>query len=112
MRYIFVKTSLSFDALAQKLREILNIPAINQSPWQIDQERESINHGGKYYLLETFGLELELLQNAGEVEIQEHADAPFYMLLNSHYQIDLASIERLTEHLYQVLKQAGLEVTI
>ncbi len=57
---IYFKTDMAFDALAQTLRETLNLPDRNRLPYAVEQKRHGINRGGDYYLFDAFGLEVEL----------------------------------------------------
>jgi hypothetical protein len=106
---IFVRTELDLDELAQKFREILSIPNRNQTPHRIDQDRESTNWGGLYYLFEVFGLELTLVRNRGEVEIPEWSDYPYYIAMGSDVECDTDTLTCITTYVCAVLKNAGLE---
>lgn len=58
---MFIKTEMSLDALAAKVREMLNIANINQNWHVAQQKRDSVNHGGAYYYLKVMGFIIELI---------------------------------------------------
>ena len=80
---IYIKTDLSLDALAEALRETLNLPEKNRAPHAQEQRRYGVNFGGEYYSFEALGIWLNLLKNAGEVEIPERSSFPYYLLAES-----------------------------
>ena len=84
---VYFKCDMTLDELADRLREIFNIPQTNRTPYAVDQCRDSINHGGTYYNFDIFGLTMRVLSNAGEVEIHKDPKVwPFYMLISSQDQ--------------------------
>jgi hypothetical protein len=80
---VYFKTSMGLENFALWLRDLLNLPLVNKSPYQIEQQRYSLNHGGDYYLFEVLGVELLLLRNHGEVEVPEYGDYYLYLLVQS-----------------------------
>lgn len=110
--YVFFKNDLPFDALAQRLREILNIPDRNITPYLAQQKRESVNMGGEYYLFEVFGLELKLLRNVGEVEIAERSGWPHYLFIDMEAPANLTVLHCMTEYVCHVVNRAGLRAEV
>ena len=110
--YIYFRGESSLDSLAERLRELLNIPPQNKSSYCRDQKRYGVNRGGEYYLFETFGLELILINNKGEVEMPERADWPYYAVLQIYCDTDHQIIKTMAEHLAQVARRAGLEAEV
>ncbi len=106
---IYIKTDLTLDGLAKRLREILNIPKRNRSPIPIEQERYSLNFGGHYCLFAVLGLDLIRVRNASEVEVPERAEWPYYVMLRIP---DLQLADCMIRHLCGVLREAGLEVDL
>ena len=104
---VYLRGESSLDAMAQRLRDLLNIPPQNKIVR--DQKRESLNMGGDYYRFEVFGLTLELLSNSGEVQIPERADWPFYLLLRGEDGVDPPLIDSIAEYLAQLARTVGLE---
>ena len=106
---VYFRGETSLDALAQRLRELLNIPLQNKSPYQREQKRIGANMGGDYFLFEIFGLTLTLLNNSGEVEILERRDWPYYLLVSGHDGVDSQLIDAIAEYLAQIAPRVGLE---
>jgi len=109
---IYFKTDMAFDALAQTLRETLNLPDRNRLPYALDQKRHGSNRGGDYYLFEAFGLELNLLRNAGEVAVPERAECPYYLFAEAGPEADLEMTDCITRQIYTVMRRTGLEVEL
>jgi hypothetical protein len=109
---IYFKTDMGFDALAQTLRETLNLPDRNRLPYAIDQKRHGSNRGGDYYLFEAFGLELNLLRNIGEVAVPERAEYPYYLFAEASLEADLEMTDCITRQIYTVMHRKGLEVEL
>lgn len=109
---IYFKTDMAFDALAQTLRETLNLPDRNRLPHAVDQKRHGRNRGGDYYLFEAFGLELNLLHNAGEVSIPERAECPYYLFAETGAETDPEMADCITRQIYAVMRRTGLEVEL
>jgi hypothetical protein len=106
---LFLKTDLPLDDLVQRLREILNIPDRNRSPFQSIQERNSANLGGAYYLFESLGLELQLVRNEGEGEIPGWSDFRYYITLRESVPTDRQTRLCIAGYLRDVLKDAGFD---
>jgi len=109
---IYFKTDMAFDALAQTLRETLNLPDRNRLPYAVEQKRHGANRGGDYYLFEAFGLELNLLRNAGEVAVPERAGCPYYLFAEAGPEADLETSDCITRQIYAVMRRTGLEVEL
>ncbi len=107
---IYFKTDISLDALAKTLRETLNLPDHNRLPYARDQKRHGRNRGGDYYLFEAFGLELNLLRNAGEAAVPEHADCSYYLFAETGPEADLEMTDCITRQIHTVMRRKGLEV--
>jgi len=103
---------MAFDALAQTLREILNLPDRNRLSYALDQKRHGSNRGGDYYLFEAFGLELNLLRNAGEVAVPERAECLYYLFAEAGPEADLEMTDCITRQIYTVMRRTGLEVEL
>lgn len=110
--YVFFKDDLTFDTLAQRIREAMNIPERNRAAYHVHQKRESMNMGGEYYLFEVFGLTLKLLRNAGEVEITERLDWPYYLFVDMEPPVNPDSLRCMTEHVRLVAQRAGLQAEV
>ena len=109
---IFIKTELVLDTLAEKIRELLNIPNENQN-WHIKcQGRESIDHGGPYYYFKVMGFILELLHHTEEVAIDEFSDYPYFLIVNCCNDSigDNETTRLISNHISLVLQEGGLEV--
>ena len=106
---VYLRGESSLEALAQRLRELLNIPLENKTSYQREQKRTGVNMGGEYFLFEIFGLTLTLLTNSGEVQIPERPDWPYYLLVTGKYGIDPHLIDATAEYLAQLARTAGLE---
>ena len=76
---VFVRFGGQLDDLANELRMLFNVPSTNRRRGAVDQRRNSMNRGGTYYLLETGGLNLIIMENQGEVEESEMKGWPFYI---------------------------------
>lgn len=109
MKEVYLRGESNLDALAQRLRELLNIPAQNRSPHQREQKRIGANMGGDYFLFEIFGLTLTLLKNSGEIEIPERKDWPYYLLVTGDDGVDSQLIDAIAEYLAQTARRVGLE---
>ena len=103
---------MSLEEIVEVLRTLLNIPAQNRTEGIVSQRRESVNKGGIYYCLETFGLTLDVIRNVGEAEAPEHPDFQYYMLLDSVRSLGRSDNLVLTKHLYEYLKSRGLDVRL
>lgn len=110
--YVFIKDELSLEDLAKRLRDAMNIPEMNKKPYHVEQKRDGINMGGEYYLLETFGLNLTLLRNAGEAELPEWQEWAHYIFVEMEPYTDLSIVRCMTEHVCNVAKRAGLQAEI
>ncbi|HEY1717242.1 MAG TPA: hypothetical protein VGH42_02985 [Verrucomicrobiae bacterium] len=107
---IFFKTNLNLEELATAIRKILNIPTTNRS--RIVQARDGLNiGGGQYFYFETFGLELFLIRNAGEVLVPEMADYNFYFYAQNPKNLH-QDLSEITNHLAQVFKNEEFEIEI
>ena len=109
---IYFKTDMAFDALAQTLRETLNLPDRNRLPYAVEQKRHGTNRGGDYYLFEAFGLELNLLRNTGEVAVPERAGCPYYLFAEVGPEADPEMADCITRQIYTVMRRSGLEVEL
>jgi hypothetical protein len=58
----YIKTKLNLDEVAGLVRAAVNAAAENQTTYQREQRRQSVNYGGVYYLFEVFGLTLILVR--------------------------------------------------
>ncbi len=67
-----------------------------------------MSRGGTYYLFEVLGLELLLIQNAGEAQIPERSTWPFYIVVNGQ-DADEDLLVGVSTHLAQVLRKEGLQ---
>lgn len=108
MSYIFIKSDKTLDDEAIVLRDLLNIPEHNVTEGIKDQDRDSINHGGAYYLFEIMGLELNLLENKGEVGIPQKSDYKFYIYIRPK-TLMLETIQPLVKHITAFLISKGIE---
>jgi len=110
MWFVFLRGIGDLDAAAERLRAILNIPKTNRRPMPRDQRRYSRNRGGGwYYLFGALGLYLSLVSNSGEVEIEERADWPFYVIVEGPHGADREAIGAIARYLSFALNRAGLE---
>jgi len=109
---IYFKTDLALEALAQQLRETLNLPDRNRTPSVGSQKRYGVNRGGDYFLFETFGLELNLLRNAGEAAIPERANYSYYLFAEASHGADLETVSCLTRQIFSVMQRTGLEMEL
>lgn len=106
---VFVKSDLSIDEIAASLREILNISPVNRSPGVVKQNRYGLNYGGHYYHFDILGLTLELIQNKGEVQIDERSDWDYYVLISGEeVMLDEKESNVLTNHITRICAKAGL----
>jgi hypothetical protein len=106
---IFLRWDGDIDELALKLREALNLPHANRTPYQTDQRRISDSRGGVYYLFEVLGTELLLLRNGGEAEVPEWREYPYYIVVQCRLNIKESDWDCLTRYLCGVLVAAGME---
>jgi hypothetical protein len=109
---IYFKTDLTLDALADRLRRVLNLPEQNRTVYQKEQKRVGANFGGDYYLFEAFGLELYLLQNGGEAAVPERAECRFYLSAKAGAAPDEELVDCMTRQVFAVTHRAGLDVTL
>jgi hypothetical protein len=109
---VYLRGESSLDSLAERLRELLNIPRQNRTPYQREQKREGANMGGEYFLFEIFGLSLTLLNNTGEVQIPERQDWPYYVFLTVDAGVDHQISKAIAEYLAQIARRAGLEAEV
>lgn len=69
--------------------------------------------GGIYYQFEVFGLTLELLRNAGDVQIPERRDWPFYLLLYcNRVSLNEDVLKRFAEYAVALLMEHGIEAEV
>ena len=109
---IYIKTELSLDTLAETIRETLNLPERNRARHAEEQRRYGVNYGGEYYSFEALGIWLNLLKNAGEVEIPERTAFPYYLLAEAGAEADWEAVDCLTRQVYAVLRRTGLDVDL
>ena len=109
---IYFNTDMTMDALADTLRETLNIPGQNRTVYQREQRRVGANRGGDYHLFEAFGLALYLLHNSGEVAIPERAECAFYLYAEAQAETDRDTADCLTRQIFAVMRRAGFNVTL
>ena len=103
---LFLKTDLGLDELAERIRTALKVQEM--------QRRYGLNvGGGTYYQFEVFGLIMELIVNAGEVEFVERAEFPYYIYLHSEC-VELVDdrLRAVAEHCAAILRDAGVETEI
>jgi len=109
---IYIKTDLTLDALAETLRETLNLPEKNRAAHAEDQKRYGVNYGGEYYSFEALGIWLNLLKNVGEVEIPERRAFPYYLLAEAGAEADWETTDCLTRQVYAVMRRTGMDVDL
>lgn len=70
--HIKIKSTENITGFAMQLKQLLNVADQNKSIHIKQQERDGLNRGGGlYYLFEVLGLQIYLIENAGEVQFFE-----------------------------------------
>lgn len=106
---IFIQTKKSYEELASQIRDILNVKNTNVSPEIHIQERYGLNiGGGEYFVFEGLGLQVYLIQNQGEVLIEEREEWPFYLYVEEEDAAD-EFLNTMTSHLSKLLSTAGIQ---
>ena len=106
---VYFATDMSLESFAGWLREVLNLPEINRSPYQVEQRRYGVNYGGDYYLFEALGFEFLLFRNQGEVEIPEYADYHLYLIVKS---ADDALNRSMAENIARLVEAEGVATRV
>lgn len=101
---VYIKSKNSLDELAQQLRSILKLSNENQTSYQKEQKRHGSNMGGDYYLFESSDGVLKLVENAGEMSVEERKDWNYYVLVES----DEKNEEQIAESIQQKLTASGM----
>ncbi|MEN6308386.1 MAG: hypothetical protein ABFD91_11580 [Anaerohalosphaeraceae bacterium] len=110
---MLIKTELSLDAFAAKVREMLNIANINQNWHVAQQKRDSVNHDGVYYYLKVMGFIIELLENQGEVLIDDFEEWPFFVFIKGCQKVlDDNEIDFIVNHIAELLYENDIETHI
>lgn len=114
MSEIFIKSDKTLNELALFLREKINISDKEKKPFGGFQKRYGDNYGGDYYLIEFFGLEIHLVENARDVFIEEMQSYNFYLMINTEYKfkVDKEIFDNLILYFFALLKFIGLEVEL
>jgi hypothetical protein len=106
---IYLRSDLKLDALADQFRSIVNCNTQNQSSWQIDQRRYGLNiGGGEYYLFEIMGLELQLIQNEGEVFEEMFSEYEYYIHCSQLEEVDHDLFKQCIIYIGQLLGVKGI----
>lgn len=109
---VYLRTGLDIDEVASIIATAINVAPTNRSLHQRVQRRESLNRGGTYFLFETFGLELLLLQNLGEVQIPDRSEWNYYLLVASADAGNSKFLAGICMYLATILKKEGLEAEV
>lgn len=102
---VYIKSENSLDGLARQLRNVLELPNHNRSSYQKEQKRHGLNMGGDYYLFEKSDEILKLVENTGEMLVEERKDWNYYILVES----DEEDEEQIAKLLRQKLNAAGMK---
>jgi len=102
---VYIKSKDSLDELAQQLRNILELSNENQTSNQREQKRYGLNMGGDYYLFERSNGTLKLVENSGEMLVEERKDWDYYILVES----DEEDEEQIAELLQQNLTASSMK---
>lgn len=113
MNVLLIKSDLVLDDLAAKLRKIANITDVNQC-WHITgQKRESVNLGGVYYYFKVMGFIIHLLENQGEVQLDEVKDWPYFIFVERCSRpVDDTENDFIFQHLSGVLNEENINTQI
>lgn len=102
---VYIKSKNSLDELAQQLRNVLKLSNENQTSYQREQKRHGLNMGGDYYLFERSDGTLKLVENSGEMLVEERKDWNYYILVES----DEEDEEQIAELLQQNLNASDIK---
>ncbi len=105
---VYIKSKNSLDELAQQLRNVLKLPNENQTLYQKEQKRHGLNMGGDYYLFESVDGILSLVENAGEMLVEERKNWNYYILVES----DEKSEEQIAELIQQKLTASSMNAEL
>lgn len=105
---VYIKSKNSLDELAQQLRNVLKLPKENQTSYQKEQKRHGLNMGGDYYLFESSDGILKLVENVGEMSVEERKDWNYYILVES----DEKNEEQIAELIGQKLTASGINAKL
>ena len=108
---IYLISDLSHEELAAKFRQMLNIPLQNQCPYIKEQERDNLSLGGIYYCLESLGLFLNIIKNAGEASLDESKNMWDYYVEVQDREDTLGKVGLLAigKHILQICQKNGLK---
>ncbi len=102
---IYFKTQLTLDCLAERISNVLDVGR--------KEMRDGINRGGIYYQFHVFGLCMELLRNAGEVEVEDRADYAYYMISYSdNIPLSAQTLNVMGEHIVKLMGEDGVEAVV
>ena len=105
---VYIKSKNSLEELAQQLRNVLKLPKENQTSYQKEQKRHGLNMGGDYYLFESSDGILKLVENVGEMSVEERKDWNYYILVES----DEKNEEQIAELIGQKLTASGINAKL
>ncbi|MDH3307214.1 MAG: hypothetical protein OEO77_06820 [Acidimicrobiia bacterium] len=106
---VFFETDMAMEDFMAWLRPVLNFPTVNRTPQRVDQERDSVNHGGLYYLVEVLGFDLKLIRNAGETFVPEYPSHAFYLMISGG---EGDGNLHLANHIRDVVARAGVRSVV
>ena len=111
MHGVLIKSELTLDNLANRIRDIFNISPENKNWSVVDQKRDSIYKGGTYYYFKVLGFVIELIANIDEAFLEEFAQWPYYLYIEyCSYSKDENTLHLISEHISKLLKENGLDV--
>ncbi len=96
---VYIKSKNSLDELALQLRNALKLSNENQTSYQREQKRHGLNMGGDYYLFERSDGVLKLVENVGEMLVEERKDWDYYILVESDEKDEGQIAELLQQNL-------------
>jgi hypothetical protein len=110
---VFVRYPGSLDDLTVELRRLLNVPPQNQQRHHVGQRRDSLNRGGTYYLLETGGFDLHVMENRGDAAVSDREDWPYYIELRpTRGRWTEVWANWAAEHVADELRAGGLQIEV
>lgn len=95
----------SLEEFALSLKTILNVADTNLKNSQKGQRRYGLNiGGGEYFLFEVFGLEIYVIQNAGEVKYFDNSCTFYLWIAPIIENLDELICKNLLHYLVVLLK--------
>lgn len=106
---IYLNSGLEIEPLAVWFRNIINCNVHNQTPWQMDQERDGLNYGGKYYLFEILNMELILVKHTGEIIELDFMEYDYFLLCKELKEIDDQLFRSCVAYISELLKSNDID---